>query len=167
MSKNVCNEEIFKSIFMDLSDNIRNFIYYKCGNVAQAEDLVQEAFSKLWQNCEKVSLSKAKSYLYTISNNMFLNEVAHRKIVLKFEQRHHTIQDKETPEFLLEKEEFRQRIEQAISSLPENQRLVFLLNRFDKKTYKEIAEDLNLSVKAVEKRMHNALKVLRKVHSKV
>ena len=55
----------------------------------------------------------------------------------------------------------------AIADLPENQRIVFLMNRLDKKTYKEIAELLDISVKAVEKRMHKALKELRKVHKRV
>ena len=49
----------------------------------------------------------------------------------------------------------------AISDLPEGQREVFLLNRIDKKTYKEIAEMLDISVKAVEKRMNLALQDLR------
>lgn len=167
MSKNVCEENVFNSIFMEHSEKIRNFIYYKCGNLSQAEDLVQDAFSKLWQNCEHIVFEKAKTYLYTVAKNMFLNEVAHRKIVLKFEQKNHPIEEKETPEFLLEQKEFKQRLEDAISELPENQRVVFLLNRIDKKTYREIAEELELSVKAVEKRMHKALKYLRKIHNKV
>ncbi|MEL7378209.1 MAG: sigma factor-like helix-turn-helix DNA-binding protein, partial [Bacteroidota bacterium] len=49
-----------------------------------------------------------------------------------------------------------------IEDLPEGQRTVFLMNRSDGKTYKEIAELLGLSVKAVEKRMHGALVHLRK-----
>ena len=50
----------------------------------------------------------------------------------------------------------------AIASLPEGQREVFLLNRMDQMTYKEIAEFLGVSQKAVEKRMHKALVKLRK-----
>jgi RNA polymerase sigma-70 factor (ECF subfamily) len=46
-------------------------------------------------------------------------------------------------------------------ALPEKQRLVFLLSRIEKMTYKEIAELLDISVKAVEKRMHKALVSLR------
>ena len=64
--------------------------------------------------------------------------------------------------FLLEEKEFMQKLENAIASLSEKQREVFLLNRIDKKTYTEIAVFLDISKKAVEKRMHNALKVLRK-----
>ncbi|MBX2818016.1 MAG: sigma-70 family RNA polymerase sigma factor, partial [Saprospiraceae bacterium] len=72
-----------------------------------------------------------------------------------------------SPEFLLEEKEFKRLLEDAISALPEGQRAVFLLNRIDKKTYREIAEDLSISAKAVEKRMHKALASLRKIHKKV
>ena len=53
------------------------------------------------------------------------------------------------------------KLQNAISDLKEGQREVFLLSRIDKKTYKEIAEMLSISVKAVEKRMTLALKQLR------
>ena len=67
----------------------------------------------------------------------------------------------------MEEEEFRKRLEEGISNLPEGQRVVFLMNRIDKKKYREIAEELNISVKAVEKRMHKALVALRKISKKV
>ena len=167
MSKNICEETIFKSIFIQQGEGLRNFLYYKTGNLQQAEDLVQEAFGKLWENCAKVVLDKAKSYLFTIASNRFLNQVAHQKVVLKFEKEGHTQVVKENPQFLLEQEEFKQRLEKAIATLPEGQRVVFLMNRIDKKKYREIAEILNISIKAVEKRMHGALIALRKIHKKV
>ena len=52
-------------------------------------------------------------------------------------------------------------MENALDALPENQRTTFLLNRIDGKKYSEIAEIEEVSVKAIEKRMHLALKTLR------
>ena len=135
--------------------------------MAQAEDLVQDAFSKLWENCAKVSQEKARAYLYRVANNLFLNQVDHQKVVLKFEQRSHRDRNSESPQYLLEVEEFQQRLTAAIATLSENQRVVFLMNRIDKKTYKEIAEELEISQKTVESRMHKALQTLRKIHKKV
>lgn len=166
-SESVCEDKIFESIFMEQAEGLRNFLYYKSGDMAQAEDLVQDAFSKLWENCAKVLREKAKSFLFTVANNLFLNKVEHQKVVLKFEKRAHSQKSNITPQFLLEEEEFRQRLTDAISALPEGQRIVYLMNRLDKKTYQEIAETLAISVKAVEKRMHKALKTLRKIHKKV
>ncbi len=167
MADSVCEEKVFHSIFVAQAESLRNFMYYKTGNLQQAEDLMQDAFAKLWENCVKVSLEKAKSFLFTVANNRFLNQVQHKKVVLKFEQHSHTQQTNENPQFLLEEEEFKQRLMAAIAELPEKQREVFLLNRIEKMKYREISELLNISVKAVEKRMHNALKALRKISKKV
>jgi RNA polymerase sigma-70 factor (ECF subfamily) len=166
MNQNVCDKKTYHSIFLEQSEKIRNFIYYKSGNIAQAEDIVQDAFIKLWENCSKVELGKAKSFLFTVANNLFLNQVKRQKHQLKFSSQNQT-SEVPSPQFLLEEEEFRLRLEAAINALPEGQRVVFLMNRIDKKKYKEIAEELKLSVKAVEKRMHQALVALRKIHKKL
>lgn len=167
MSKTICEEQTFKTTFTTHAGNLRNFMYYKTGSWQQADDLLQDAFGKLWENCAKVTIEKAKSFLFTVANNLFLNQVEHQKVVLKFEKRGHTQRSNETPEFLLEVEELREQLEEAIGALPENQRVVFLMNRMDKKKYREIAEILNISQKAVEKRMHKALGALRKIIKKV
>jgi RNA polymerase sigma-70 factor (ECF subfamily) len=87
--------------------------------------------------------------------------------VLKYNQIGRKEATNETPEFLLEEKEFLDKLQVAISDLKEGQREVFLLNRIDKKTYKEIAEMLEISVKAVEKRMHLALVQLREKVGKI
>ena len=167
MPDSVCKEQVFKALFFEHAEGLRNFLYYKSGNLQLAEDLVQDAFGKLWENCQKVPPEKVRSYLFTVANNLFLNQVAHQKVVLKFENRGHTQQSNITPQFLLEEQEFMKRLEKAIADLPEGQRVVYLMNRMDNKTYKEIADVLGVSVKAVEKRMHKALAVLRKISKKV
>jgi len=159
--KSVCESKVFEDLYSSHSKSLYNFIYYKCGNEGQAEDLVQEAFIKMWNNCAKVIFEKAKSFLYTVANNMFLNEVAHKKVVLKYHQIPTTDSTNEDPEFILEEKEFMVKLQNAISDLTEGQREVFLMSRIDKKSYKEIAELLNISVKAVEKRMHGALLKMR------
>ena len=69
----------------------------------------------------------------------------------------------ENDEFLLEEKELKIALEKAIADLPEPQRIVFLLSRIDKKTYREIAEIIGISRQAVEKRMYKALDQLRKI----
>ncbi len=167
MSKSVCEEAVFKNIFSDHSASLINFIYYKSGNYKGAEDIMQDAFATLWKECAKVAVEKAKSFLYTVANNTFLNQVKHQKIVLKFEKQGHSQINQESPQYLLEEAEFKEKLENAIAALPEDQRVVFLMNRIDKIKYKEIADHLDLSVKAIEKRMHKALVELRKVSKKL
>ncbi len=163
----ICKEKVYKDIYYEHSEYLRNFLYYKSGDMQTAEDLAQDAFIKLWENCKKVELAKAKSYLFTIAHNLFLNKVKHNKVVLQFENSSEQKVDNNDPLFILQKNQFKQQLEKAISDLPETQRIVYLMNRIDKKKYREIAEELNISLKAVEKRMHLALKTLRQVHKKV
>lgn len=158
-----CDEIIFSSFFKSHVKALRNFLYYKFGNMNQAEDLTQEAFTKLWQNCASVPLEKAKSYIYTIANNSSLNEIAHQKVVLRYEK-NFTGLDKtnESPEYILEEKQFQAKLLRAIENLNEKQRTAFLMHRIDGRKYSEIAIELNISIKAVEKRIHLALLSLRK-----
>lgn len=160
--RSVCEAKVYESLYRQFSKPLYNFMYYKCGNQDRAEDLVQEAFIKLWNNCAKVIYEKTKSYLYTIANNQFLNEVAHQKVKLNY-QKHSGKEDKniESPDFILEEKEFSDKLEKAIGELTIKEREVFLLNRIEGKKYREISELLEISVKAVEKRMHGALVKLR------
>ena len=158
-----CNEIVFSNFFIKNVKSLRNFLFYKYGNKDQAEDLTQEAFIKLWQNCAAVPIEKAKSYLYTIANNSSLNEIKHQKVMLQYENDFTGLnKTNENPEFILEEKQFKDKLLKAIEDLNETQRIAFLMHRIDGKKYSEIAEELNISVKAVEKRIHLALVELRK-----
>ncbi|SDG69787.1 RNA polymerase sigma factor [Psychroflexus sediminis] len=159
---NVCEEKIYKRVYDTYSEGINNYFYYKFGNREMAEESVQEAFIKLWENCRKVPLSNAKSYLYTVANNLSLNRYKHKKVVLRYANSvPQQTENNQGPDYKMEEQEFKLKLERAIQDLSEKQRTAFLLHRIDEKSYKEIAEILNISVKAVEKRMQKALQSLR------
>jgi RNA polymerase sigma-70 factor (ECF subfamily) len=156
--KNICNEKLFSDFFKNHAKGLRNFLYYKFGNAEQADDATQEAFIKLWQNCKNVPFEKAKSYLFTVASNHSLNVIAHEKVVLNFEKKHQLpTKTNESPEHILEQKQFEKKLLNAIENINETQRIAFLMHRIDGKKYAEIASILNISVKAVEKRIHLAL----------
>ena len=161
--QSVCEEKNFDTLFNAHFESARNYLYYKCGDLQQAEDIVQDAFVKLWKQCADIIYSTAKSLIFKMCSNALLNEFAHKKVVLRYEAIPREDKDHESPDFVLETEEFRIKLEQAISKLSDKEREVFLLSRIDKKTYKEIAEITNITVKAVERRMSNAFINLRKL----
>jgi RNA polymerase sigma factor (sigma-70 family) len=66
-----------------------------------------------------------------------------------------------SPEEQLQFVELKNQYKLALAEMPENQRTVFLMSRFDKMKYAEIAGLLGLSVKAIEKRMSLALSFLK------
>lgn len=160
--ESICEEKNYELIYYKYSRLVHNYVYYKCGDPDLSRDFVQEAFITLWNNCSRVSFEKAKAYLYTLANNRFLNHVAHQKIRLAYASESpaegYSLQ---SPEYILEEKEFGIQLQQAIAGLTAKQREVFLLNRIEKKKYKEIAQMLDISVKAVEQRMHSALLTLK------
>lgn len=158
----LCEETYFNSFYVEHAQSASNFAYYKCGDKAGALDLVQEAFAKIWENCSKIDFNKAKTYLFTTVNNLFLNTVKHKKVVMDYAKAvPYMDTNNQDPEYLLEEEEFKKKLQIAISLLTDVQREVFLLSRIEGKKYREIAEMLDISQKAVEKRMSGALKTLR------
>ena len=159
---NICEAQLFERLYKKHAKNLHDFLYYKFGDYLNPQDKVQEAFIKLWQNCGKISPDKAKSYLFTTANNLMLNAVAHQKVVLKYQklpQKHAT---NESPEFVMQEKEYHKKLQTALANLTEAQRVAFLMNRVEGKRFKEIAAILDISVKAVEKRIYGALKKLRR-----
>ena len=161
-SSGICDESLFSVFFKSNVKSLRNYLYFKFGNEEQSNDMTQEAFIKLWENCADVPPKKAKSFLYTVANNGSLNQIAHQKVVLNY-TKNNLLNDRTNvnPEYIFEEEQFKVKLEKAIGNLTEGQRTAFLLNRIEGKKYAEIAEMLDISVKAVEKRIHGALVSLR------
>jgi len=160
-SRDVCTESVFNELFVKYSKDLHNFLYYKFGEALNPRDVVQEAFIKLWNNCATVNFEKAKSFLFTVANNHTLNEISKNKTAANFREikpKNYTI---ETPEFILEEDEYKQRLQNAINALSEDLRVTFLLNRVDGKKHQEIADMLGISRKAVEKRIYKALALVR------
>ncbi|MFD0963311.1 RNA polymerase sigma factor [Pseudofulvibacter geojedonensis] len=159
---NLCDEREFDSFYKKEVNQVFRFIVAKNNNRDEALDVVQEAFIKIWNNCDKFDVSKAKSYLLSTARNIFFNIKKHEKVVRKHAKQSNNLYiDNDSPEVTLRQKEFKIRLEKAISELTDAQREVFLLNRIEGKKYREIAELLDISVKAVEKRMSKALSVLR------
>ena len=162
LHNNICEEKLFSSLFMKYSKSLHDFLYYKYGESIHPNDKVQEAFIKLWDNCKKIPMDKAKSFLFTVANNTALNELKHKKIVLNYQKNQFKNYTNETPEFLMEEREYFEKYQNALLKLTDGQRETFLLNRIEGLRHKEISELLDISVKTVEKRLYGALKKLRK-----
>lgn len=152
---------MFSGLYERLADDLHKFLYYKYGDSFNPDDKTQEAFVKLWENCNKVTVEKAKSFLFTVANNMMLNEVKHQKVVLKYKSQKADGYTNESPEFLLQKEEYFKKYQEVLSRLTEEQRTAFLLNKVEGKKHSEIAEMLGVTRKVVEYRIYSAFDVLK------
>jgi RNA polymerase sigma-70 factor (family 1) len=153
--------EEFRRVFDEWYKPVRNFIYYRCGDMDLAEDLVQDSFVKLWENRDRLDRTTMKAYLYKIAQNNTINYRKRQQLFFKFQRKGTTDRDFDTPEKLAEIAEYEQKLQTVIAMLPDGGREVFLMNRLEDLTYQEIADRLNLSVKAIEKRMSKVLKIVR------
>lgn len=151
----------FIEVFHSMYAPVKNFIYYKTGDIKVAEDIAQDVFVKLWEKKEDIRTESVKSLLYTIAGNLCKNRFEHQRVILEFSKNLQPGYDSASPEFEMELKEFSRKLENAIGGLKEKERVVFLMNRIDGLTYNEIASNLGLSVKAIEKRMKKALDELK------
>ena len=122
---NLCDEKHFNHFYLKNVQSATNFAYYKCGDSDAA---------LIWDNCSKIDFTKVKTYLLTTVNNLFLNTIKHKKVVLAYAKESPNLDiTNQSPEYLLEEEEFKEKLQNAIASLTEAQREVFLMNRIDGK----------------------------------
>ena len=162
----LCEEQTFAEVYEENNQRLINFLYYSFGDLEKARNFSQDAFIRLWKNCKEIVMEKARGFLYTTAKRLFLDEIAHQKVQLKFQDRTKAKNEQaEAADDLVRTAEFKEALEKAISDLPEKQRTVFLMNRIDKMKYAEISEALDISVKTVEKHMSQSLIKVREALS--
>ena len=154
--------EEFKNIYDNHFDGVRNYIYYRAGDKELATDVAQETFLKLWEKVDGFDASNIKALLYKIAGDILITNLRKYKVVNNYKARIISEELGESPSDILHYKELSKNYENALESLPEKQRTVFLLSRMDGLKYHEIADNIGISIKAVEKRMKNALEYLRK-----
>lgn len=133
-----------------------------------AENIVQDVFLTLWERKEEIEISfTLTTYLFTLVKNRCLNFLRHKLIEEEYNN-----QMKEELGFKLyaleafdysyqSEEELQEIIRRALDTLPERCREVFIKSRIEGLKYKEISEELGISVNTVENQMVTALKKLR------
>ncbi|QGY42794.1 RNA polymerase sigma-70 factor [Maribellus comscasis] len=134
-----------------------------------AEDLVIECFERLWEEREKIFVRESvRNYLFRSVRNKCIDHLRQKKryFEIEIEKAFELNSLKASSAYFdttdpLELKELEQMIEDAIDQLPDACKTIFLLNRKHGLKYKEIAEQLNLSVNTVEVQMGRALKKLK------
>lgn len=163
----IAYEELFKQNFPRMLGYCRLFIH----DEAQANDLVQECFVRLWEKREAIRISESvESLLFVMLRNRCLNYLRDQKVrlsdsninLLEDSDLQHLYQldftgkeEKSLEEKLLES------IHLSVDNLPEKRKIVFIKAKIEGKKNKQIAEEMGISVKAVEKNLHLAKEQIR------
>lgn len=154
----------YESLFHEWYQPLCNYANTFLKDPDEAEEMVQNTFVTIWHKREEIQVkSTLQAYLYRAVNNACLNRLRHLKVRKEHESHVTSSQSlayEHTAQAVISKE-LTLHIQQAVSELPETCREVFQMSRFDGLTYPEIAEVKGVSVKAIEKQMGKALRLLR------
>jgi|SRR3989339_1067951 len=163
------DESAFEELVEKYKLIVFNIIYqYLCNN-SETEDVAQEVFIKVWKHAGTFNPKyKFSTWIYRITVNTCLNYKKSNKTLTK----HYSLDDIEesgntdTPEKLSndtpETKERNEIISEALLTLPSNQKMALILSQFERRSYKEIAEIMEISVSAVESLIFRAKSNMKK-----
>lgn len=155
----------FDRVYELYSHKLFSFVFKILKNEAEADDIVQEVFLKIWESRHKLEDYKLlNSYIFTIAYNNSIDLIRKRINNTKYlEHLKNSAVINSTPNVIsqIEFNELNIQAEKLIANLPERQKQVYLLHREKGLTYPEIAEKLGISKNTVENHMAKALKYLR------
>ena len=149
----------FQVLYNRYYENLYRFTWRRVRDKDLALDLIQEVFTKTWQNRNSLDATQSiKAFLFRSVINLSIDHLRKQSV-------RNTVPLEFSPEPESDQEErsidFQQAFDSALQSLTDKQREVFIMRHVDGLKYEEIADILNLSVKAIEKRMTKTLKILR------
>lgn len=156
--------QAFESIYYIYVERVYYFAYRYLSNQSDTEEIVQEVFTKIWENRKGINVDLSFSgYLLTTTRNTIFNE--HRKKVNHKAYCTNIIHYMQNSMHNVEKEiHYRDLIEvvdKAISGLPARRQEIFRLGRVQGYSHKEIAEKLSISEKTIETHMRLALRDIK------
>lgn len=158
------NKDAFELTFKTFFPGLCSFAYKYVHDFDMSKSIVHDVFVNMWEKRATIDRSKSvKSYLFTSVRNRCFNYLRDQKKFDSSEIKLDEVSDNsdQTGSDEMEAAELAATIQKALSQLPEKCREVFKLNRFEGLKYKEIADQLHISVKTVEAQMTKALKLLR------
>jgi RNA polymerase sigma factor (sigma-70 family) len=161
------DEQAFKTIVDTWGDMVYNTVLGFVQNEAEAEDVTQEVFVKVYESVKGFKEeAKFSTWLYRIAVNKAMELLRKKKAKKRFgfmqslfgenQEVLHDPPDFHHPGIRAEQKENAAELFKAIKVLPENQRVAFTLNKLEGLSYQEVAEVMSLSVSSVESLIHRA-----------
>lgn len=161
----VGDEAAFDALFTAWYGKLLTYAFSVLQNETQAEETVQAVFCRIWEKRRQWQVhTSLKAYLYGSVYHQCMDGLRRTKQVRKHQR--HVLQNNSEAQAApasgkAELKELEAKLQDALSQLPDQCRAIFQLSRFGGLKYREIAEQLAISIKTVEAQMSKALKHLR------
>ena len=155
--------KIFEKLFNTYYSGLVVYASRFTEDTPAAEDIVSDVFAALWEDRSALHLENTKGYLFTAVRNRSLNYLAQLEVRSQYQEeamRKGEATGTLTWDYYVEGE-LREAINKAVDTLPEQCKKVFVKSRFEHKNVNEIARELDLSPRTVEKHIEVALRKLR------
>jgi RNA polymerase sigma-70 factor (ECF subfamily) len=157
------DQQVFREIFEKYHTRLRYFASTFLAADQEAEDVVQEAFVKLWQRRSHFQdLNAVKAFLYITVKNSCLNICKHNKVVRKYEGSLEEGWESDAMIRIIESEVL-ENVFQALEKLPAGCRNILHLSYFEGMKHKDIASHLNVSVNTVKTQKMRGLHLLKRL----
>lgn len=155
------SQDAYRIIVDRYSDQMLETCYSVLQNKDSAKDCVQNVLLRIWQNRAGYYIENLSAYLNQAARMECLQLLRNSKQVESLNERFTSIQAQLQASDPLRYKELKALLDKVLASLPEDQRKIFLMSREQQMTYKEIADELKISVKTVEKKMTRSLRYIR------
>lgn len=158
------NEDAFEMVFMAYYAALCTYANSLLKDPAEAEEVVQGTFLTFWEGRQNFDIhTSLKAYLYRAVHNTCLNKLKHYKVRQAHSTEYKSTNSEEVDTTIeqVQGSELERQIATAIEKLPNQCQTVFKLSRQQGLSYAEIAEQMGVSVKAVDKQIVRALRILR------
>lgn len=151
----------FELVFRSHFEALHTYASHILNDEDQAKEVVQQVFYKLWKKRETLQVTSITAYLNRAVYNDCMDYFRHQEVRQSHRDYAMGQVQATAPEEKTSLRDMEQKLETVIRTLPPQCRLIFNMSRFEELRYREIAERLGISVKAVEKQISHALKILR------
>jgi RNA polymerase sigma-70 factor (ECF subfamily) len=154
----------YEQAFVQYRDKVYFYFLKKTRSAEDAKDLLQTTFLKLWKYRHSLSEDYLlEQHLFQIAKTVFIDYMRHENKVVKVQRTVNERFKQDSDIYISTNFDLQARLYRVLSTMPELRKKVFELNRLQGYSYKEIAEILSISVKAVDNNLSKALKQLRKI----
>ena len=156
------DEKAFDTIFWKYNPRVFHFIHSLLYDKILAEDLTQNVFLKIWERHQDIKPEEGfEAYLFTIARNMVYKETEKRLLSERFlDSIKQTDADKHF-EIDVDTDSLQEYIDELVEQLPSSRKKIYLMSKKQHLTNKEIAAQMEISEKAVEKHISKALNEIR------